>query len=253
MEPSNGPNILLCVTGSVAAIKTVDICKELKREIEGINIKVCVTKSGKHFVDLFGMNELQNEMKIEVYEDETEWNSWNERGDAVVHIDLRKWAHILLMAPLSANTLSKLANGMSDNLITSVFRAWNFKEKHVIVAPAMNTLMWNSPFTEKHLGSLQRMFHHKFRIIPPISKKLMCGDIGKGAMATPPSIAKYTKRVIEEQQESQNKQVQKHQFRPKEKGLIIVGLLGVALMVSNKWKWRETMRTKKDADWSWFS
>ena len=75
------------------------------------------------------------------------------RGDPVLHIELRKWADLLIVAPLDANTLAKFALGLSDNCLTCVFRAWDFA-KPVILAPAMNTFMWESPVTLRHLRQL---------------------------------------------------------------------------------------------------
>ena len=75
------------------------------------------------------------------------------RGDEVLHIEFRKWADLFLVAPLDANTLAKFALGISDNFLSCVFRAWDFA-KPVILAPAMNTLMWDSPVTLRHLRQL---------------------------------------------------------------------------------------------------
>ena len=75
------------------------------------------------------------------------------RGDEVLHIEFRKWADMLIVAPLDANTLAKFALGLSDNFLTCIFRAWDFA-KPVILAPAMNTLMWESPVTLRHLRQL---------------------------------------------------------------------------------------------------
>ncbi len=141
------------------------------------------------------MNEIQKEMKIEIYSDDTEWSNWSKRGDSVLHIQLRQWAHIYLFAPLSANTLAKISNGLSDNLLTSIFRAWDFDGKHVIIAPAMNTKMWHNPFTQTHLKQLTQMFKSKLHLIAPVTKRLECNEIGMGAMAEPKDIAKFTKNV----------------------------------------------------------
>ena len=75
------------------------------------------------------------------------------RGDPVLHIALRQWADLLIVAPLDANTLAKFALGLSDNFLTCVFRAWDFS-RPVVLAPAMNTLMWQSPVTLRHLRQL---------------------------------------------------------------------------------------------------
>lgn len=65
---------------------------------------------------------------IEVFTDENEWSTWQKRGDPVLHIELRKWADMILIAPLSANTMAKIVNGICDNLLTCVMRAWDFTE-----------------------------------------------------------------------------------------------------------------------------
>ncbi|RZC70780.1 hypothetical protein C5167_033921 [Papaver somniferum] len=81
-------------------------------------------------------------------------------GDNVLHIELRKWADVMVIAPLSANTLGK----------------------PLFVAPAMNTYSWNSPFTQRHLDAISEL---GISLVPPISKRLACGDYGNGAMAEP--------------------------------------------------------------------
>jgi len=103
----------------------------------------------------------------------------------VLHIELVKLSSMLLIAPLSANTLAKIANGLADNLLTCIFRAWHLKTKKVIVAPAMNTHMYDHPITE-----IQETFLKSLGIIimPTVVKTLICGDTGKGAMASVESI-----------------------------------------------------------------
>uniref|UniRef100_A0A383VT09 phosphopantothenoylcysteine decarboxylase n=1 Tax=Tetradesmus obliquus TaxID=3088 RepID=A0A383VT09_TETOB len=87
--------------------------------------------------------------------------------------------------PLSANSLAKLANGLCDNLVTCIARAWDFK-RPLLVAPAMNTFMWDSPFTAQHLAAIQQL---GVTVVDPVSKTLACGDVGQGAMASPETIA----------------------------------------------------------------
>src|SRR5262249_47656210 len=140
--------------------------------------------------------------------DEDEWPGRGdggryERGDRVLHIELRKWADLYLVAPLDANTLAKLAVGLCDNCLTCVWRAWD-TARPVVLAPAMNTLMWQNPFTRRHLRSLaadagaghipahlsddaliQQINDRSptLRSVGPIRKALACGDTGIGAMA----------------------------------------------------------------------
>jgi phosphopantothenoylcysteine decarboxylase len=109
---------------------------------------------------------------------------WKKRGDPVLHIELRKWAQCFLIAPLSANTLAKLSNGLCDNLLTLICRAWpmgkcekgesnsNKLKKSIIICPSMNTYMWDHPITEIQLTTLKNW---GYEIIGPISKKMMCG------------------------------------------------------------------------------
>src|SRR5205085_10070227 len=126
-----------------------------------------------------------------------------DRDETVLHIELRKWADLFVIAPLDANTLAKLAVGLCDNCLTCVWRAWDPK-KPVVLAPAMNTLMWENPFTRRHLRSLaadagaghtpghldeaqlvaQINDRSKtLRVVAPVSKQLACGDVGVGGLA----------------------------------------------------------------------
>ena len=89
---------------------------------------------------------------VPVFADADEWR-WQSRGDSVLHIQLRQWADVAVVAPLSANTLAKAALGLCDNLATCVLRAWDWR-KPLVVAPAMNTMMYEHPVTHEHLGRL---------------------------------------------------------------------------------------------------
>lgn len=98
-----------------------------------------------------------------------------------LHIQLAEWADVLVFAPLSANSLAKLALGLADNLACRLFRAWDISEKPVIVAPAMNTKMWTHPATAGHIETLCSW---GTVLVKPVSKMLACGDVGVGAMAS---------------------------------------------------------------------
>ncbi|KAI8973255.1 flavoprotein [Mycotypha africana] len=167
-------NILIGATGSVATIKIPLLVDSLKKH-SGVNVKVVLTESAYFFVK-------NEKIDCEVYREQDEWNSWKKLTDPILHIEarLRNWADIMLIAPLDANTLAKVANGLCDNLLTCILRAWAM-DKPLIACPAMNTHMWDHPFTAKHLKTLNQDLG--FTIVNPISKKLACGDIGIGAMA----------------------------------------------------------------------
>ncbi|KAJ1982826.1 putative phosphopantothenoylcysteine decarboxylase [Dimargaris cristalligena] len=144
-----------------------------------VHVKVISTQNSLRFYSPSQLN------GAKLYTDEGEWQVWSKKGDPVVHIDLRKWADIMVVVPLDAHTLAKIANGLCDNLLTCVLRAWDFS-KPCIVCPAMNTHMWDHPFTAKHLRVLTEELGIK--VISPISKLLACGDTGVGAMAEPQDI-----------------------------------------------------------------
>lgn len=208
--------VILGVTGSVAAVKTPELFAALHGA--GHDLRVVATEPALSFFDPAAIDELARGDGLAnrtmagpvVLRDRDEWPAPGyHRGDPVQHIELRKWADALVVAPLDANTLAKLALGISDNFLTCVFRAWDFA-RPVFLAPAMNTMMWESPVTRRHLGQLLEdragigvprgwtldeapaLFARlvpRMILIPPQSRTLACGDVGIGAMADVPRIA----------------------------------------------------------------
>jgi len=197
--------VLLGVTGSVAAIKTPELYQALRSA--GHEVKVVATSAALYFFDPLAIDGLPGpppaRNRDALILDEDEWQAERyQRGDAVLHIELRRWADLLLIAPLDANTLAKLANGLCDNCLTCVWRAWD-RTRPVVLAPAMNTLMWDHPVTLRHLRQLAEDHGQALpssfdlesavgwinkqcqglTVIPPISKRLACDDVGLGAMA----------------------------------------------------------------------
>jgi phosphopantothenoylcysteine decarboxylase len=132
-----------------------------------------------------------------------------------MHIELREWAHILVVAPLSANTLAKFAAGICDNMLLCVARAWKFGSqskssgnvtqvssedelygsKPIILAPAMNTAMWEHPLTHRQVQTIQS-FSSSIYVVQPQAKELACGEIGNGALATVDDIINATKKCL---------------------------------------------------------
>lgn len=168
-------NILLGVTGSVAAIKTQKLVNQLR--LLG-NVRIVATKAGDYFINQ-GCGNPKDLFSSDYFIDQDEWTEKYQLGDPVLHIELRKWASCLVLAPLDANTLAKSVHGLCDNLLTCVIRAWDWF-KPVFVAPAMNTHMYNHFLTDEQLKKLEEW---GATVIPPQSKKLACGDVGVGAMA----------------------------------------------------------------------
>lgn len=208
--------LLVCVTGSVAAIRTTDLIEKIGGK--GYELRMVLTRSADFFLpDWQSVNSTD---RIPVFRDHDEWpeNGWN-RGDQVLHIELRRWADAMLIAPLDAHTLAKWSMGLADNLLSSVIRAWDF-QKPVLFAPAMNTFMWDSAITRRQLAQILADLEerpidlHKIpsideiinsfsrlkkpvRIIPPVEKTLACGDQGMGGMASLDEILRVVQQFVE--------------------------------------------------------
>ncbi|KIM43020.1 hypothetical protein M413DRAFT_443836 [Hebeloma cylindrosporum] len=176
-ENSRRPNhthVLLITTGSVASIKAPLIVKEL---LSYANVLVEVVAS-KPSLEFYKKEDIEA-AGSRVWTDQDEWTGKFNIGDPILHIELRRWADIVLVAPCSANTLAKIAHGLCDNLVTSLMRALS-PTTPTYIFPAMNTLMFEHPLTEQHLRTLKEVIG--YNIVGPIGKKLACGDIGVGAM-----------------------------------------------------------------------
>ncbi len=199
-------NVLLGVTGSVAAVKTPLLYERLKAL--GHRVKIVATQAALYFFDPVTIEPLNPPLpernSAVVVLDEDEWPGPRYKGgEEVLHIELRRWADLLLIAPLDANTLAKLAAGLADNCLTCVWRAWD-SERPVVLAPAMNTLMWRHPLTTRCLRQLAldagtppappemredelvdwiNGHASRLRIAAPESRRLACGDMGVGALA----------------------------------------------------------------------
>lgn len=214
-------NIIIGITGSVATIKLAELVRKLQEKLVDVNICVVPTKNSLKFCP--DLNETFNkdlpelkdrlaflkkrgrggDRRVLAFVDEDEWTSWQGRSDPVLHIELRKWADACLIAPLDANTLAKISNGLCDNLLTSVLRAWDLediKSRPVVICPAMNTFMYTHPITKRQLNILANDFG--FTLVDAIEKTLICGDVGMGAMA---KVDDIVDRVAQVCQEAKNK------------------------------------------------
>ncbi len=150
-------NVLLGVTGSVASTLTLKLIELL--ETTGSNVVVVATKPSLYFWDVD-----QADTPVLIEEDEWPGEKYD-KNLPVKHIELRDWADLLVIAPLTANTLAKMANGLCDNLLTSIVRAWDLK-KPIVAAPAMNTKMWEHPVTSQHITLIKSWY--QLEIIDPM-------------------------------------------------------------------------------------
>ncbi|KAG9051655.1 hypothetical protein FS837_000043 [Tulasnella sp. UAMH 9824] len=194
-------HVLLITTGSVASIKAPLIAEKLLEvggvpliaarpdlnilgplQYQDVQIQVAATKSSLVFYNRENIEKLSDTSdgrQVRVWTDDDEWSSWKKVGDPILHIELRRWADVVLIAPCSANTLAKIAGGICDNLVTSLLRALD-PSTPTFVFPAMNTMMYNHPLTAIHLKTVQDVIG--YTVVGPIGKNLACGDVGVGAM-----------------------------------------------------------------------
>jgi phosphopantothenoylcysteine synthetase/decarboxylase len=166
--------ILLALTGSVASTLSTKLLQHLLHF--DINVQIILTKNSLPFIDY---NQLQS-LATHIWTDQHEYITTYNKNQTILHIDLKNNADSLIVAPASANTIAKFANGFADNLLTTTFRAWDHN-KTTIIAPAMNTSMYNKSITQNHIKTLKNLDNCK--IIPTQYKQLACGEYGDGAMA----------------------------------------------------------------------
>lgn len=158
----SGKHILLGITGGIAVYKICTLIREYKKS--GAEVKVISTPNALNFITKLT---LQNLSQNEVYVEEFETKEWKPE-----HISLADESDIFVIAPASANTIGKIANGIADNLLTSVACAFS---KKIIIAPAMNVNMWQNPSVQKNISILKS---RGFEILEPESGFLACGYEG---------------------------------------------------------------------------
>lgn len=164
--------ILLAVSGSISAYKTLDIARALFKN--GHEVKVILTNGALKFVipEVFTYLGIQD-----VYKSQDDFTSKN-----VLHIDLARWCDIFVVAPASANTLAKLAQGRADDLLSSVFLALE-PQKNTLLFPAMNSLMLTHPFTQKNLDDIKKLKTLNNLFISPTDEGILaCEEVGLGKL-----------------------------------------------------------------------
>lgn len=163
-------NIVVGVSGGIAAYKACDVVSKLKKQ--GFKIDVIMTKNAQEFVSPLTFQTLSNQTVVtDMFETPSDWN--------VEHIELAKKADVFVIVPATANIIGKIANGIADDMITTTIMATEAKK---VIVPAMNTKMYHNPIVQENILKLKR---HGYYFIEPVSGLLACGDTGKGKMEDP--------------------------------------------------------------------
>ncbi len=181
MNNLNNKKILIIICGGIAAYKSLEVIRLLKRN--GVTIKTILTKRGAEFVTPLSITSLS---QSKVYQDLFSMENELEMD----HISLSRWADAILVAPATANTISKLANGNSDDLASTVALASN---KKIFIAPAMNVRMWDHQSTKQNIAKLKT---YKYELIGPEIGDMACGEYGEGKMSEPIKIVDKLKNYF---------------------------------------------------------
>ena len=183
MNNLKNKKVLLIICGGIAAYKSLEIIRLLKKN--NVTIKTILTKNGSEFVTPLSITSLS---QSKVYQDLFSLENESEMD----HISLSRWADAILIAPATANTISKIANGNSDDLASTVILASN---KKIFLAPAMNVRMWEHQSTKENIIKLQNF---GYTLIGPVVGDIACGEFGKGKMSEPKEIINNLENYFED-------------------------------------------------------
>jgi phosphopantothenoylcysteine decarboxylase/phosphopantothenate--cysteine ligase len=179
--------ILFQISGSIAAYKSAYLISKLVQN--NFEVQTVVTNSALQFIGNATLEGLTgNPVFADTFED----------SKMMSHINLMKWADLIILSPASANTINKMANGIADNLVTSLFLAYN-RDKPYLIAPAMNTTMFKHPATQR---SLQILKGWGVNVLPTDSGYLACGDNGEGKLLDPDKIYEHIINALQSKMDS---------------------------------------------------
>ncbi|MDG1987811.1 MAG: bifunctional phosphopantothenoylcysteine decarboxylase/phosphopantothenate--cysteine ligase CoaBC [Halieaceae bacterium] len=182
MSNLSNKNVLLGISGSIAAYKSAELIRRLQDS--GATVRVVMTKSATEFITPLTMQALsQNPVHTELLDEVSE--------SAMGHIELARWADFLIVAPASANLIAELTHGRSDNLLTAICLATS---SDILLAPAMNQRMWLNPATQENVAILKSRGYY---ISTPEDGDQACGETGPGRMAEPIQIISLTNTLFQ--------------------------------------------------------
>ena len=181
----NNKTIVVGVTGGIAVYKACDVVSRLKKL--GAEVHVVMTESATEFVSPMTFQTLSNNfVTVDMFKEPKTWE--------VEHIELAKKADAFLIVPATANFIGKTASGIADDMLTTTVMATT---SQVIIAPAMNTNMYNNPIVQENIEKLKKL---GYRFIEPASGLLACGDTGKGKLESPENIVSYVENFFAEKE-----------------------------------------------------
>jgi len=182
--------IILIIGGGIAAYKSLDLIRLLKKQ--ECEIKVILTESGKKFVTPLSISALsQNKVYQDIFD--------SDREAEMDHISLSRWCDIILFSPVTANSLAKLATGRADDLASTLVLASN---KQVVLAPAMNVRMWLHKSTQKNI---KKLLDFGYLTVGPSTGEMACGEYGEGKMSSPEQIYEFLNNYFSERGIVKNK------------------------------------------------
>ena len=187
-----GKTVVLAVSGSIAAYKIASLASALKKL--HANVQILMTKNAVNFINPITFESLTgNKCLVDTFERNFQYS--------VEHVALAKQADVVLVAPASANVIGKIAHGIADDMLTTTVMACKCKK---IIAPAMNTNMFDNPILQDNLKILE---HYGYEVISPAVGYLACGDTGAGKMPEPELLLQYILREIAYEKDMQGKRV----------------------------------------------
>jgi phosphopantothenoylcysteine decarboxylase/phosphopantothenate--cysteine ligase len=170
--------VLLGVSGGIAAYKTCEVIRRLRDD--GHETQVVMTDAATRFVTPLTFETLSGRPVAT--------SLWSPGDPSIEHIRLARWPDVIAIVPATANTIGRIANGLADDLLTTLVMA-SQADVPVVIAPAMNTAMWDNPIVRRNLATLGAVDGgRRYRVVEPAEKTLACGETGMGALAEEPRI-----------------------------------------------------------------
>lgn len=195
-----GKNIVIGVTGGIACYKVLDLTKELKKK--GANVHIIMTESAMHLVDIKDFEKASgNEVQTNLFHPKINYIEYIKKNKPIKHISLADIADLFLICPATANVIGKIANGISDDLLTTSITA---TIAPVLICPAMNVKMWKNPITQENAAKLRKLDYH---FVEPEYGELACGYKGVGRLAKLDKITERIELLIKQRNDLKGKKI----------------------------------------------